>query len=207
MYTLIVANFAFKPQKVNFPSKESRPASSSRPSQILLTVCLFPETFQAYFGWSCNDARAVILMHLVIRNCSTNITPFIFWPPLCRKMQPWYYNILNAVNNDVIPKQVYELTLNATVLELPCSFDKYCDHFNTSGYCFWTNGSILKHRYQSVCGGCVLNLSNRSSAADKVIPLKRNNILWSWNIALFALSANADWVLEYELLDEKTNPR
>ena len=40
-------DFAFKTQTVNFPSIKSRPGPSSRPSQILLTVCLFQEIFQA----------------------------------------------------------------------------------------------------------------------------------------------------------------
>ena len=42
-------DFAFKTQTVNFPSTKSRPQPSSRPSQILLTVCLFQEIFVAYF--------------------------------------------------------------------------------------------------------------------------------------------------------------
>ena len=42
-------DFTFKTQTVNFPSTKSRPRPSSRPSQILLTVCLFQEIFLAYF--------------------------------------------------------------------------------------------------------------------------------------------------------------
>ena len=60
-------DFAFKTQTVKFPSTKSRPQPSSRPSQILLTVCLLQEIFLADFCWSSKHALAVILMYLAVR--------------------------------------------------------------------------------------------------------------------------------------------
>ena len=62
------SDFAFKTQTVNFPSTKSRQGPSSRPNQILLTICLFQEIFRTYFDWSCKQSLAVILMHLAVRN-------------------------------------------------------------------------------------------------------------------------------------------
>ena len=56
---------------------------------------------------------------------SAHKTPFISWPPACRKVRTWCWNISDVVNNHVTSKQVHDLTINATVLKLPHSFEEY----------------------------------------------------------------------------------
>ena len=46
---------------------------------------------------------------------SAHKTPFISWPPACRKVRTWCWNISDVVNNQVTSKQVHDLTINATV--------------------------------------------------------------------------------------------
>ena len=86
---------------------------------------------------------------------SAHKTPFISWPPACRKVRTWCWNISVVVNNHVTSKQVHDLTINATVLKLSHSFEEYFDHFYISDYCLCTNRSISKHNCKIVCAGCV----------------------------------------------------
>ena len=86
---------------------------------------------------------------------SAHKTPFISWPPACRKVRTWCWNISDVVNNHVTSKQVHDLTINATVLKFAHSFEEYFDHFYVSGYCLCTNRSISKHKCKIVCAGCV----------------------------------------------------
>ena len=146
-------DFAFKTQTVNFPSTKSRPRPSSRLSQILLTVC----SFQEIFCWSRKHALAVILMHLAVRIMIGLLTRrrLFLWPPACRKVRTWCWNISGVVNDHVTSKQVHDLTINATVLKLSHPFEEYFDHFYISGYCLCTNRSISKHKCTIVCAGCV----------------------------------------------------
>ena len=111
-------DFAFKTQTANFPSTKSRPQSSSRPSQILLTVCLFQEIFLAYFCWSSKHALAVILMHLAVRimiGLLTRRRLFLDRLPACRKERTWCWNISVVVNNHVTSKQVHDRTINEII--------------------------------------------------------------------------------------------
>ena len=138
-------DFTFKTQTVNFPSTKSRPRPSSRPSQILLTVCLFQEIFLAYFLLI---KQACIGSHFNAfgsqdYDWSAHKTLFISWPPAsrphlaaCRKVRTWCWNILGVVNNHVTSKQVHDLTINVTGLKLSHSFEEYFDHFYISGYFF-----------------------------------------------------------------------
>ena len=157
-------DFTFKTQTVNFPSTKSRPRPSSRPSQILLTVCLFQEIFLAY---CLLIKQACIGSHFNAfgsqdYDWSAHKTLFISWPPAsrphlaaCRKVRTWCWNILGVVNNHVTSKQVHDLAINVTGLKLSHSFEEYFDHFYISGYFLCTNGGISKHKCKIVCAGCV----------------------------------------------------
>ena len=146
-------DFAFKTQTANFPSTKSRPQPSSRPIQILLTVCLFPEIFLAYFCWSSKHALAVILMHLAVR---------IMIGLLTRRRL-----FLDRLHAERCGRDAGTFQLLSTITSHPNrftiepymrwshSFEEYFDHFYISDYCLCTNRSISKHNCKIICAGCV----------------------------------------------------
>ena len=116
---------------------------------------------------------------------SAHKTPFISWPPACRKVRTWCWNISDVFNNHVTSKQVHDITINATVLKLSHSFEEYFDHFYISGYCLCTNRSISKHKCKIVCAGCVRDGSDISTWSSVILVSRSpflSKILYSFHL-------------------------